>query len=301
MNRYSLWIAIIVLGSAVLPQPISGKAKPRVEEYIRIPDSSQVQLLVMGGGRTYAGRITRIVADEIYFATGSDTLKIFIPDIEEIKEVPASWFRNGKYWYPNRNASRLFVAPTGRPLDRGRGYATGYYVILPVVSYALTNNISITGTGYFLPSANLGAGFIMPKLGFRLGESVSLALGAGAGKSFGAIRYSVVFPYMVGTLGKPDLSASVGAGYVFYSEDTLYHHETLAFTAGGEARVTRWLSLVTESYMVEDWGFIPIASLGVRFFSERFSLDAAFINTLGHPSFKDQWPGFPFVAVTYNF
>lgn len=299
MNRNPLWVWVVLTGSVLCP--VYGKHRTRVEDFIRIPDSSQVQILDMKSSNVHTGRITKIVGDEVFFVEGADTLKIYISDIEEIKEVPASWFRDGKYWYPNRNASRLFVAPTGRPLERGQGYVSGCYVILPMITYALTDNISISGTGYALPVAYLAAGFIMPKVGFRLGEIAGISVGAGAGKSIGTINYSVVFPFVTGTIGKPDLSASVGAAYVFYSEGTSYRHETLAFMAGGEARLTRWFSLVTESYMVQDWYFIPIASFGVRFFSERFSLDAAFINTLGHPSFKDQWPGFPFVAITYNF
>ncbi|MEA3311551.1 MAG: hypothetical protein U9Q76_04970 [candidate division WOR-3 bacterium] len=65
--------------------------------------------------------------------------------------------------------------------------------------------------------------------------------------------------------------------------------------------MARRVSLVTENYMISDWDFIPVASLGIRFLGEKFALDVAFINTIGHPAFEGQSPGFPFIGITYNF
>ncbi|UCG92906.1 MAG: hypothetical protein JSV97_04160 [candidate division WOR-3 bacterium] len=93
-----------------------------IKGVLRIPDASHVQILTTIDGTTLMGRIVEIRQTEIQFEADVGTLIIPITKIKEIKEVPLSSIKKGVYWFPNPNHTRLFFAPTARPLKRGEGY-----------------------------------------------------------------------------------------------------------------------------------------------------------------------------------
>ncbi len=305
----SLWVGVFGLFSLLFPISESYcKTTVRVEDAIKLPDSTNVQVLVTKKGASFIGRIEKIVGDEIRFKTDTIDTMIFIPDIKTIREVPLTSIKNGKYWYPDPNASRLYLTPTARPLHRGEGYVSGYYVIVPLVTYGLTDNLSIAGGGTFLLSTPMiGGVYILPKFGVSFGDYVSVAGGVAAGKSWGAQGFSPALgaAFVLLTLGPPEISVTAGTGYAAYrgtnAEDTLFS-QTPAFVVGSSIRILRKMAFVTENYLIKNWlNYSPIVTYGLRFFGENFTLDVAFINTVGYGGFSGKFPGLPIAAITYKF
>lgn len=304
----SLWVLFFGLLALLIPgKEVYGKSSARVEDHIKLPDSTNMQVLVTKKGVTLIGRIEKILGDEIRFQNDSTDTMIFIPDIKSIQEVPFTSIKNGKYWYPDPNASRLYLAPTARPLPAGQGYVSGYYVIAPLVAYGLTNNVSLAGGGTFLLSTQIGGLYVLPKFGISFGNFVSLAGGAAAAKAWGGESFSPALGAAFGllTLGPPEMSATLGGGYAAYKGtspgDTLFS-TTPAFVVGSSIRILRKMAFVTENYLIKNWlNYSPIVTYGLRFFGETFTLDVAFINTVGYDGFSGKFPGLPVAAITYKF
>jgi hypothetical protein len=98
----------------------------------------------------------------------------------------------------------------------------------------------------------------------------------------------------VGTYGTPNLSFTGGAGYGFVDGEVA---DKPMVMVGGEARMTRRTSFVTENWIfpgVDE----PVISYGVRFFGEKLSVDLAFINTIGEEAI---FPGVPYIDFVFNF
>jgi len=110
--------------------------------------------------------------------------KVEIPmdKIQTIKEINLTNFKNGKYWFPNPNATRYLFSPSAFNLRRGEGYYQNTMLTLNSFNVGLTDNISIGG-GFELIStiisltASNSTGstfapifFLTPKVGFRVNE-----------------------------------------------------------------------------------------------------------------------------------
>ena len=305
MKKPCVFLAILAVSATLV-----GKTSVRVEEQLRVADTNELQLLIRMDGTMLIGRVTRIVADYVHFETEADTSIIFIPQIKELREITEENIKNGRYWFPNPNANRLYLFPTARPLEKGAGYVAGYYIIAPMAAYGLTDNFAIAGGASFLSAVNMVGAYFLPKFGVLLGDYVSISIGGAAAQGLSQDDFdpTLLAAYGSVTFGRPSASLTLGAGYgIFrlYTEGTQEQTSfsgTLGFMVGGEIRVARTISIVTENYFMQGlWDYRPIVSCGIRFFGERFSLEGAFINTLGVHGFTVRFPGFPFVGIVYNF
>ncbi len=304
---------IVVLAILSVSGALFARKPASVEEQLRVADSGELQLLIRTDGALLFGRITKIVADHVYFETEGDTVIIFIPQIKEVKEITRDNIKNGKYWSPNPNVNRLYLFPTARPLKKGRGYVAGYYIIAPMAAYGLTERFSIAGGASFLNAAGavfMAGAYLAPKFAVSIGDYVSLSAGAAGAQGCSQRDFdpTLLIAYGAGTFGKPGASLTFGAGYGVFrlsADSTVEFGEftgALGFMAGGEIRMTRRIAIVTENYFMQGlWDFKPIVSYGMRFFGESFSLEGAFINTIGVEEFKGRFPGFPLVSIVYNF
>ena len=66
---------------------------------------------------------------------------------------------------------------------------------------------------------------------------------------------------------------------------------------GGEKRLTRRIAFVTENWIIPGVDNALI-SYGVRFLTEKFTTDFAFLNTTGENAI---FPGIPYIDFVYNF
>jgi hypothetical protein len=177
---------------------------------LRVPPSDVVQILTTRDGSKLIGRVVEVTDDMLRFETDMGVLNIPLDRVKEIKEVPAKTIKDGEYWFPDPNATRLFFAPTGRTLPQGQGYFGDYYIFFPTVAFGISN-MATMGLGMSLfPGVDTQIFFFTPKLGLASGPDYAYSLGALIVKVPVEDAPLVGILYGVGTIGKPDRSVTLG-------------------------------------------------------------------------------------------
>jgi hypothetical protein len=200
------------------------------------------------------------------------------------------------------NPTQLILGPTARTMRKGEGSFTDYELVVPGLSYGVTDHLTIAGGMSILPGVGLTeqAFYVSPKLGFSPRKEVALALGAfviTAGDNFD--RESAAFTYAVATVGPPDASLTMGLGYgALLGEcrcDTVP-----VFMLGGTKVMGRSVALVAETWVPlrePDLGWTPVG-LAIRFFGERLSADVGAILV---PNALEEGFPIPWLSVSYHF
>ena len=267
---------------------------------LAVPDSIHTQILVLKDGSRLIGRIVEIGESEIQFETSLGKLTILRSKIRDVEVIPSSSIKNGTYWLPNPNNTRLYFGPTARNLKKGEGYFADYFFLFPGIAYGVTDNITIGGGMSIIPGIDISDQlfYFTPKIGGEISKNLNVAIGALIVTVPDSLDDDVpntagIF-YTVGTYGTPDASVTAGIGYG-YVEDEFADRPMVM--VGGEKRLSRRISFVTENWMVPGVDNL-IISYGVRFFGESLSVDLALVNILGEDSV---FPGVPYIDFVYNF
>ena len=299
MSSCKIFSAVFFISIIVISSINHAEDSKNSPDGFTVPESGYIQILITVDGSTNIGRVVKINERDIEFRTDLGSITIPKEKIRSIREIPESSFRNGKYWFPDPNTTRLFFAPTGRMLPKGRGYFADYDIFLPSINIGITNNISLGGGMTILPSGSLKnqVYFFTPKIGFKASQKLNISGGALMIKipDFGDDSESplVNVLYGVGTYGSPDRSITLGFGYGMV--DSKFAEKPLV-VLGAEQRLSRRTAFVTENWMVPGVSDI-LVSYGIRFFSENLSADLALMNVTGGGVF----PGVPYVDFVYNF
>jgi hypothetical protein len=274
------------------------------QEQLRPPETGHVQVLRLRDGSTLVGRIVRVEGEAVLFETEGGTLTVPLSALDRVIVRPGASVRRGAYWFPNPNATRLYFAPTGRMLERGRGYFADYYLFFPGVAYGLTSNVTAGAGMSLVPGLAVDEQvfYFTPKVGVAAGRRVNLAAGALV------VRYPTDFDlddtdeatllgilYAVGTHGTPDASVTAGVGYGF-ADGRLADKPMLM--VGAERRLSRRIAFVTENWLIPEVVDQPVVSYGVRFFGEGIAVDLALVNVFGKDAL---FPGVPYVDFVVNF
>lgn len=179
-------------------------------------------------------------------------------------------------YYDIGNGTRLFNAPTGRGLRRGEGTLLTTYLFFVGGEYGFTDNFSVGATVSLIPGVALSqqAFVLSPKFTAPISESVHLGAGiiyanipfdgsnsGGAGLGYGALTY-----------GGADDNLTLGVGYGFTSGEI---GKTPVFQFGGQKRVSRRISLLSENYIVGDSQAGMGGLYGIKFNWRRTSLGVA--------------------------
>lgn len=266
---------------------------------LRVADSTETQIITTKDGSELYGRIVAIVADTVEFETDFAKVSIAISNIERIRLVPAASIRDGKYWFPNPNRTRLYFAPTARMLKQGEGYFADYYLFFPGLAWGVTDFITFGAGMSLFPGIGFGNQlfYFTPKVGVTASKDVSFAVGAlivSIPSGGFDDRSTLGIAYGVWTFGSPDGSVTGGLGYGF--SDGKLADKPMILT-GFDFRVSRRSAFVSENWMIPGVDGVLI-SYGVRFFGEGLSVDLAFVNVTGEHMI---FPGIPYVDFVYNF
>ena len=299
-RRFSITLIVaMVTFIALIPQ--SASAGKDIKDKIRIPPEGISQIITLSDGSRIVGKIAEISSSEIKYQTDVGLMTIRIELIKGIKEIEPERMRKGKYWFPNPNATRMFFWPTGRMLQKNNGYFSDIYLFFPGVSYGLSKYVTVGGGMSLLPGVDLDEQiyYFTPKFGLYSSENANYAIGAmfislpDIFDDEDDINNAGAF-YGVGTWGSPDGNLTFGLGYGYESGDM---ENKPMFVIGGEKRLARRLSFVTENWILPGVDQ-PISLYGLRFFGEGLSVDLALAAPLGEDFF---FPGIPYVDFVFNF
>jgi hypothetical protein len=283
-------LLLCTIVACVVVSAAGAQVSPRVQAALHPPAAGHVQILRTADGSTYIGKITEVSGGTVRFKTDVGELDVPVGRIESVNEVPEGRIREGRYWFPNANATRLFFSATGMMLERGRGYFADYWVFFPSVSYGLTDNITIGGGMSIFPGAGLDNQLFMltPKVGLGVTGKVHLAAGA-LFIGHKEVDRTVGIAYGVGTVGSRDSNLSIGLGYGFAGSEVA---DEPIVMVGGQYRTSRRIGLLTENWFIPG-ADQPLVSFGVRFMGEMISTDLGLITLFGEDTFVP-WLDFVF-------
>ena len=293
-----LWFCFVVVFLTI--SNVYCREVPIIKGDLRIPDSNHMQIIIMKDGSKLMGRIVEIAEGDVQFETSIGIMSIPMEKIKEIKEVPISSIREGTYWFPNPNATRLYFGPTGRCLKKGEGYFADYYILFPFLSVGVTDNITLSGGVSLIPGLDIDKQllYIAPKVGIIQNKKFAFSLGAFILKlpSFGDQDTPIIgVLYGVGTIGSPDHCFTTGLGYGFADWELA---DKPMVMIGGEVRASRRIAFVTENWLIPGADY-PLISYGMRFFGESLSVDLAFFNIIGGG--MTIFPGIPYIDFVFKF
>ena len=173
-------------------------------------------------------------------------------------------------------ATRLLFSPTGRPLKKGSGYFTDFYVFLPSISYGFNDRFSVMTGMSVVPGIGIGdqLKYIAPR--YTLRESDNSATAAGFLNVFVNGGTSAGILYATHTIGRPDKSftAAMGWGYLKEKSEELDFHPYPIVMLGGNIRLGKHTAFVTENWLItgENIKNYPFV-MGLRFFSKHIAVD----------------------------
>jgi hypothetical protein len=223
---------------------------------------------------------------------------------------------DGTVWTEDPNTTRLFFGPTGRTLRAGEGYLGAFELVLPFLSYGITDWLTVAGGTPIIPEVIGRVVYLAPKVQLVQTERATFSTGVLAffnladDDEFDETEV-VGIGYGAGTWGSRDNSVSLGAGWAFAGTDV---ENRPAFMLGGEARMSRRAKLITENYLIttresdydpvtgtatEGTGFLGLVGGGVRLFGERLTGDLGIGLMLS--SEDDPICCLPLVNFVYNF
>jgi hypothetical protein len=264
------------------------------------PDS--LQQLRLGDGSRHIGYVVELQQDRIIFETISGVRIEANRAFARLTNVRGR-IVEGEFWPEDRNATRLFFAPTGRSLRTGEGYA-GAFLMLPFVAVGATDDVTLAGGMPPFGSLDQIPIWIAPKLRVvnlpRTQASVGLLavnLPGHDSWDWETSEYTrksgeaVGVVYGISTFGDLDNALHAGAGVAFSTRDGFGE---VPLMVGGEMRMSRRNKLITENWYIPGTG--GAISGGVRIMGDRWTTDLGWAALL-----EGEVPYLPVVSFSYNF
>ena len=286
-----------VPGAVVLPAPASGTGEIVGQSYT-------VEVM---SGTSFTGVLTAVSADELTFQTKD--LGLVVIKRSNIKQLTLMTAEQARLGYDYQgNGNRLFFAPTARNLRKGEGTVQTIDIFLLGVNYGITENISMGALFTWVPGAgseNLFA--LTPKVSFPVSEKTRLGAGA---LIFFQSGSTFTLGYGNATYGSADNNLTAGVGYAYVDGN---YFNTPVFMLGGAGRISRRVSLVNETYILNVKDSYASATFvggiaGIRVSGQRLSGGLGLM--YGYSSYSTQrYSGadssdggsLPFAEATYRF
>jgi hypothetical protein len=304
VTRFTAMVPLAMAASLVAPT-VAQAQDPVVRDTVAV-DSTRMYIMRTRDGSQIVGRLIRATVDSVYFVSSGGPITVPRSTVVELRQLGRGAMREGIYWAPNPNDTRLLFAPTGRMLARGEGYFSDTYLFLLLFAGGVTSRFTLGGGMSIVPSDDFFSNniyYITPKVGIVQGETVNVAAGAFVGfagwelasdtdddiGSFGIV-------YGVATFGSPDAHFTVGSGLAYGGGDLA---DRPVFMLGGEKRLSRRTSFVSENYLLPGEANALI-SYGIRFFGEKLSVDLALWNAFGEDA-EPIFPGIPYISFAVKF
>lgn len=291
--------------------PVPGTPVPAVASAATAPGEAEVlgrsYSVEVVSGTSFIGVLTATSPEELTFQTkdlGLITVKR--ANLKQLAALTPEQTRNGFDYQGNGN--RLFFAPTARNLRKGEGTVQSIDIFLLGVNYGITDNVSMGALFTWVPEAGSDNFFALtPKASFAVSERTHVGAGA---LIFFQGGTAITLAYGNATYGSADNNVTAGVGYAFVGGNSV---NTPVFLLGGAKRVSRRVSLLNETYILNVSDSFDRATLvggiaGVRVSGQRLSgslgLMYGYFNYRSRGYSGDSYSDFgayPFAEVTYRF
>ncbi|HWP03565.1 MAG TPA: hypothetical protein VNL96_08925 [Gemmatimonadaceae bacterium] len=270
-------------------------------EHVSVSDTTLRHRVQLQGGTVLLGRIVEVSRDSVRLILQSgEAMAIARNAVQRVEQFPATRLRDGQYWAPNPNATRLLFSPTAFPLGKGERYFNNVWLFFNHVAGGWSDRLSMGvglsafPTGDFFRDNIL---YLTPKLTVAEGNGGALAVGGFLGW-LGALddeesSGSLGILYVVGSAGNRESNLDLGLGWGYYGGDIARRPIVMV---GGQTRVSRRVALISENWIPPD-AEDALVSVGLRFLGEGLSADLAFLNVTSEMRF----PGYPWVGFTVRF
>lgn len=245
-------------------------------------------------GSELIGRILSVGDSTVQFQSALGVITIRSENIVKLQSDRGGAYRDGQYYFPNPNYTRLIFAPTARMLKKSEGYFSDYWIFFPGLSFGISDYFTLGGGMSIFPEASSQVMYLTPKVGILQSPKVNFAVGAlMASVPFDDEANSAGILYGVGTWGEADASFTAGLGYGYTNGNLASNPAVLI---GGEARLSPRISFVTENYLLPG-GFVILAG-GLRFMGPGMAFDLALTSVNGE---GENFCCLPFIGFVYNF
>lgn len=270
-----------------VPLPIQGTA--------RMPDHPVT--ISLKDGTALTGKVVGEEEKSFAVVTLAD-LEVKVPKSSILSIEPVrGQVVGGMFYRSDPNYSRLMYAPTGRPLHRGEGFFSDYYVFFPGISYGITDQVGFMAGMSVFPGGPLEAQlkYVAPRIGVQISDKYAISAGTlyATGGDDGGTSFGVAFA--VGTIEQRNKSFTVGIGRT-YGDDEL-ESETILMV-GGNVRLSNSAALISENWILpaEDDG--RAFGLAIRFFGDRIATDVGLVFI---PVVLEEGFPIPWLSFVYNF
>ena len=292
---YRRWLLIVFfacLGAPLEAQQVSLDA-------VSVADTSLRHVIRLRDGSTLIGRITGVTADSVRVRLEQGEVGLARSGIAQVRQVPRTSLRNGEYWFENPHSTRLLFSSTAFPLEKGTGYYSNTWLFIHTFAAGITDRFTLGGGATTIPGIAIHENpiYLLPKYTIINKDRAQVALGALIGvlpfnTDVGDDFSSAGLLYAVGTTGTRESNVSLGLGWGYANEETTSRP---AVMLGGQGRVARRLSLISENWFFSDGDDTEgIISYGFRFLGENLSVDLAWVTALGAGGIGIPWLGFAF-------
>lgn len=210
--------------------------------------------VTLRSGSAFDGEMTDRQPQRLQFLTSDlGVVQVERANIERLDELTSDIARRPANWHNIGNGNRLFFAPTARNLRAGEGSLQAISLYVLGANYGFTDNFSMGLMFSVIPAVPLQYQFLAltPKFSAKISEKWHV----GAGLLYLRIpdfnndndAFGVGLAYGVATYGSADNNFTVGLGYGFSGGDI---GATPVLQIGGQKRISRRVSLISENYIV---------------------------------------------------
>ncbi len=254
-------------------------------------------------GSTLIGTVERETAEAVFFRTTAGVEMMLGKDQIRSREVLQGRMVDGRFQRVDPNRTRLFFAPTARPLGAGQGYFADYQIFFPFVAAGVGDRVSLAGGFSLIPGSPAQVVYAAPKVTLVHRPGASVAVGGLVGTALGGEVSGEGYAglaFGVGTFGSSRRAVTVGGGFAFAGAEGESATSAPILLVGGEYQVSGSIKLLSENYVYVGEGATVVFSGGVRFFNETLAADLGLFSTpeaFGGGGF----PFIPWVGFAYNF
>ncbi len=251
--------------------------------------------------------VVSMTENEIVITSGSmGEVRLPKGNIKSFTPVSSIDEKKSGIWFENPNPTKYLLGNSAIPLEKNTGYYQNTWIFFNSFSYAFTGNFSVSGGFEIFSLMAKDDGpygfFINPKVSFKVAENFYAG---------GNILYANTIKTVndfggLGTLNgfatygnkNNNITGALGWGW---ADGEISSKPLIAIS--GMARLSKRIAFVSENWLIpgagSDNGYYGILSYGIRFLSEKTSIDLAFIN---NSDIAESIPiGIPWLDFVINF